>query len=359
VLVVGLAACSADTPSADRHSASSAATSTGAADGGAHGAFDGPASLVPSSGTHEASDGDGGVECGRQKFEVQRKPADLLLVLDRSASMQDDVHGDSKSPSKWELVVPALQQVVNATDSAVSWGLSLFPQGDKAGECKDASYPRDIAVPVAPNNAAAVSGAIAAATPQGDGTPTADAVDEALKYLQTLPDANPKYILLATDGEPSCAGTAKGASKARPAAVSAVEGAAAAGVDTFVIGIATSKGSASDTLTELAKAGGEAPMSGYYLASSQAELVTAMQRITGSVATCVFPLATKAPEPEHVGVLIGTRPVHRDTGKQNGWDYADPTLSGVQLFGDACDMAMSDGAQPVSVVFGCEADAPF
>jgi hypothetical protein len=276
--------------------------------------------------------------------------------------MQNDVGGDDAEgtdASKWELVVPALKQVIAATNDAVAWGLSLFPAGDEAGECSDESYPKDIAVPVKANNAPSVNAAIDKATPDGDGTPTADAVDEALKYLQTVKDDHPKYILLATDGEPSCAGKDKGGDNAREAAVSAVERAAAAGVHTFVVGIATTKDSASKTLTELAKAGLEPPSSGYYLASNRAELVTALQRITASVASCRFPLSAAPPDPAHVGVLIGTQKIVKDTQEKNGWNFVGSDQRELQLFGAACDLVLGAAAADVNVVFGCKNDELF
>ena len=87
------------------------------------------------------------------------------------------------------------------------------------------SVTSNIDVQVAPNNAAAVTAAITATTPDGNGTPTGDAINAAVAYLKKLTDTNPKYILLATDGEPSCAAipTSESTTDARPYAVTAVD----------------------------------------------------------------------------------------------------------------------------------------
>jgi hypothetical protein len=361
--VLGLACSGSWAGNADgRHRAAAVSGSSDAAAANA-GAGDFGNPKIPPGTSQDASgtDSDGGeLDCGRQTFNVARKPADILLVLDRSGSMKDDVNGASKAPSKWDLVVPALQQVISATDASVAWGLKLFPRGDDAGECSADSYPSDIAVEIKPSNASAVNQAMSSATPKGDGTPTSDAVDEAVKYLKTIRDNNPKYILLATDGEPSCAGTTKSSSKARTAAIAGVKAAADADFHTFVVGIATTKSSASDTLTELASAGLEPPSgSGYYLASTRDELVSAVQKIAGSVGTCVFPLDNKPPNPDHVGVTIGDQRVPHDSNNIAGWNYVDSDMRAIELFGAACDEVMSRGVDTVKVVFGCKADVLF
>jgi len=162
--------------------------------------------------------GAGGRTCGLQKFDVERKPAEVLLLLDRSKSMIEDTTSDGVT-LKWNAVLPALKQVIMDTDSSLSWGLKTFPEGTGT-ECVATGVTENVVVPVAPMNAAAVVGALNDATnpatqPQGNGTPTGDAVTAAFNYLKKLNTTNPKYILLATDGAPSCAGTTKDSSTAR------------------------------------------------------------------------------------------------------------------------------------------------
>jgi len=77
--------------------------------------------------------GAGGRTCGLQKFDVERKPAEVLLLLDRSKSMIEDTTSDGVT-LKWNAVLPALKQVIMDTDAAVSWGLKTFPEGT-GSEC--------------------------------------------------------------------------------------------------------------------------------------------------------------------------------------------------------------------------------
>lgn len=301
----------------------------------------------------------GSEECGRQDFNVEREPVDILLVLDRSASMKDDPSGDSGKPSKWEIVVPALQEVITATDSAVSWGLKVFPEGDGEGSCTAESFPSDILIPIAESNAATVNKAISSTTDEGDGTPTGDAITKATEYLQTLQKDHAKYLLLATDGDPSCP-----ESDAEEFAVQAVTDAAAAGFHTFVVGVA-SNANKIETLNSLAVAGKEPRMDPdplapkFYLAATQGELVAALEAITGVISTCLFPLSSPPPNPDHVGVFVGEKQIEKDTTGKDGWDYAGPDMTVIKLFGAACDQVTSSGADTVKVIFGCKDDPIF
>lgn len=307
--------------------------------------------------------------CGFDSFDLKRMPVDLFVVLDRSASMKDDSKGDDADPdagrpSKWSQVIPALAEVISTADPSISWGLKTFPE-DIAGstaECQDASVTTTIDVPVAPANAALTATAVQNVSPEGNGTPTAAAIDVARAYLQGLGTNDRKYILLATDGEPSCSGTAgaldKSSSGAKTDAVTAVTASASAGVHTFVIGVAT-KSSATSTLNQLAVAGLEpratssADDPAFYLASTQSELVAALQSIVSPIAsTCFFELAHPPPDPTNVAVKVGDAKAPQDLGHADGWDYTDDSHQDIQVYGSWCDRVTS-GANMVQVVYGC------
>jgi hypothetical protein len=296
--------------------------------------------------------------CGFQNFNLVRKPAEILLVLDRSASMLDEPDGSSGSVSKWNLVVPALTEVIAATDTSVAWGMKTFPEGDRAGECTATSVTSKIDVPVAPMNAAVVNAQIQNTSAEGDGTPTGDAMKQAVTYMQSLTSTNPKYFLLATDGEPSCAGTTKGGSAARPYAVSAVSAALAAGFHTFVVGVATTKDSASQALNDMAVAGGEArpdpnPLATkYYLANTKDELVTSLRTITGEVAkSCIFTLDPPPPAPNFIAVKVSSENAPRSS--TDGWEYTGTDYKSLEVFGSWCDRIKNQAADKVEIIYGC------
>jgi hypothetical protein len=318
---------------------------------------------VSNDGGPEAGDVLNGV-CANQSFNLQRKPAEILLVLDRSASMNGPPDGaPSGTGSKWSLVVPGIDQVVMATSSSVSWGLKVFPEGGGA-ECVAGSVTSMIPVPIAAMNATAVVNGVMATTPEGNGTPTGDAINAAVTYLKTLTDTNPKFILLATDGEPSCNGTTKDTTGARTQAVASITAAATAGFKTAVVGVATDKASDTQTLNDMAAAGGMAradtnPLATkFYLASTEDELVTSLETITGQVASCVFDLTSVPPDPTNIAVHVNNTKAPQDTTHMNGWDYTGTDDKQIQIYGTWCDQITAANANTVNFVFGCVGQPP-
>ncbi|HYQ43169.1 MAG TPA: vWA domain-containing protein [Polyangiaceae bacterium] len=297
-------------------------------------------------------------ECARQTFQLSRQPAEILLLLDRSGSMKEKPSGSSGSDSKWDLVVPAVNEVVTATNASISWGLKAFPEGE-GKECIADSVTSAVPVTIAPDHAAAVTAQVMALTPEGNGTPTGAAVDAAVNYLKSLTDPNPKFILLATDGEPSCGSTSGGSTNARTYAVQAVADAASAGIKTVVVGVATTKSSATQALNDMAIAG-QMPQDStdpsapkYYLASTKDELVRALTQITGQVSNCVFDLTSKPPDPSNIAVEVDGQRAPQDTTHSNGWDYIGSDYSQVEVFGTWCESIKAATANSVNFVLGC------
>src|SRR5690606_6845649 len=182
-LLAGLAtgaACSASGSDAgggasiERGQGASAGTSSASVTGTTGSASSTTGSQLPGEGLVDIPMGDPDAEdpnCGEQHFMQQASPAEVLLVLDRSASMQDPP-SDDVSTSKWDLTVPALNQVVESTNTLVHWGLKTFPESQDTDACSPETISNGIHIPIAENNAATVVQAINATTDEGDGTPT-------------------------------------------------------------------------------------------------------------------------------------------------------------------------------------------
>jgi len=295
--------------------------------------------------------GTGGATCGQTNVSVTPQPPDILIVQDRSLSMTDDssgracaggsMNGDGKcgAASKWTQVINALDPVVMQTQSTVSWGLMFL--GDEPVMCGAATTP---VVPITPGTSyARIQAALAGVQFTGaTGTPTAAVVNNAVQYMQGLTDPNPKFLLLATDGEPNCAGGNLNTND-DVGAENAVAAAKAAGIPTFVVGIATATdAAATKALNTMAVNGGEAQVGAatqYYAVTDTADLLTVLAKIISAATPCTIPLSgitgsldkVAVSAKEAAGQTVEIR--HDDT---NGWSYTDATKTAIILNGDAC-----------------------
>jgi hypothetical protein len=353
--------------------------SSGDGNGGTGGTSAATGGTIPTSGTGNmiptsGSGGSAGNECGIQTFNLERKPAEVLLVLDRSYSMEeppDDYirpDGTPEMAKKWDLIIPALLRVVEETNAMVSWGLKVFPEGEFAGACVAGTVTPTIDVEIAENNAQTVIDRINMTNNHGDGTPTGDAIARAVDYLESRESVNDydRYILLATDGEPSCINVTETSGPAdddqetaRPYAIDAITAAARAMFNTFVVGVGTNKESARDTLNAMALAGGQTancanPLDNcFYLGNSEDQLVDALLSIATNISTCTFMLTATPPDPNNVRVTLDTERVMRDPTRMNGWEYQDAAQTIIEVHGEACGAIKASSAANVEIIFGC------
>lgn len=341
--LTALAGCENPTPISDNPGAAGA--------GGATGII--PLS-VGTAGSTGAGSGGGtptvDSNCGVQTQNLDRLPGDVLLVLDTSSSMIDEKIRTTGN-SRWADITAALDEVLPATDKEVSWGLMQFP--GPGGRCAAGS----VDVAVASSSAQSITQHYRANPPPSEVnyTPTRKSVIAAGDWLAASPSPNPKYIVLATDGEPNCRGDSDGTAK-DPEATDAIAAVAAKGIPVFVVGIATA-GVAIRTLDAMAVAGGRARAAEspkYFPAEDGADFVKAMRTISGQVASCVFAMKSAPPVPDNVLVEFsdGSHAV-RDTSKSNGWDYTNAAKTSIELYGPACDKVMSKSTKDVKILFGC------
>jgi hypothetical protein len=281
-----------------------------------------------------------------------------LIVQDKSASMTQDSNGNPcpngcVGGSKWTQVSSAMNTVVGMTDTTINWGLTFFPDNATCGVSSS------VVVPVAAGRSAAINAAFMSYAPAG-ATPTRVAIQNAVTYMQSLAGSNPKFLLLATDGLPSCmTGNPQTGADDSPAAIQAVADALTAGYPTFVVGIGDTMGAA--TLNSLAMAGGRPQMgaaTSYYQASNTADLVTALDAIAGaagSSASCVFDLGTPTDSRATnaaIDVFGDATQIPQDPTHANGWDYSVGT-SQITFYGAPCQSIKAGTIKTVSITYIC------
>lgn len=363
-----LIACSSDSSSSggDERGGSSAATGSQPGSGGkgsssglpgstgSGGAGSGNGTASGSSGTAPpASDDD---NCGATTNELVKKPADLLLVLDRSSSMtraMDSSNNCSATSTtckqRWATMISSLTTVLDTSSADVYWGLKFFtsPAGANGSACYVSS---GVEVAVAPNNAATIQAQINEAGTSSY-TPTRVAIETAVTYLDTVTDSNPKYILLATDGEPNCApGVSDTRAADLEATIEAAQAAADAGYKVFVIGVGPEVGN----LTAMAVAGGTTD---FYPATTPEQLSEALESIVGTVAAgCTYPVgATEVVNPNAIGVYLDKALVPQSA--TDGWSI-DATNTTITLNGSYCASVTSGEKSVVQIFLPCKATDP-
>jgi hypothetical protein len=282
---------------------------------------------------------------------------------------QDTANFSCTSPgcganSKWALMTAAINQVVSQTETEVNWGLKLF--ADAGGAC---GVSLNVAVPVAPMNASAIATALAGRTDafgnvtNGSSTPTRAAENAAVTYLSTLTDPNPKFILLATDGQPNCPASGSMANDDSAAAIAAVAAAKTAGFPTFVVGISAG-GAAEQVMNQMAVEGGYPQTNQatqYYPVSSTAEFATVLRSLVATANTCMLNLppaptndgTTSRADIEVKGTTSGGGVTAIPQNAIDGWTYADAGKTTIALHGTACDQWKARTITTVTIVFHC------
>lgn len=281
--------------------------------------------------------------CGMKTYRSGRQPIDVMLVVDRAVSDR----------AKWNQFVLDFTDLIGSLDREIAWGLKLFPENGPA--CGAGTVSPRIDVAIAEQDSSRVIGALAGATPDGSGTPTAAAIETALDTLASVGDPNPKLLLLVTDGEPTCALTSD-TTRALRDAEAMLRIAYGQGYPTLVVGVGISAASDVDALNTLARAGGfPRPVANeaYYPSSNVNELRAVLTPIHDT--SCIFALTPPPPAGVAVAVSIGGDRIPHDPSHTYGWDYVTGDHTALSFYGEACDTIAQSWEFEVNVYYGCPA----
>lgn len=291
--------------------------------------------------------------CGDALVTSDRIEPNILVVLDQSISMGDEIGGDSKM----EIAKGALDTMSNSLADQLRLGMVLFA-GDDGGYC---AAP-DLALEIGERDAATFQDSYDGAS-ASTATPTRLALEtiEAQSWASDPDDPSDatrsKNVLLVTDGIPNCAvghendfdhlddeGTYQAAADL-----------AATGVDIYVVGFDV--GGNEDVLNTIAMNGNTDnpgdPDNRYYNAEDGDELEDALLAIGQQVTGCSLELGGAPAEPTKVYAVLGGTPLRRDD--PDGFVY-DAGSNTIELQGAACDAAKALPAPSIEIIFGCPAD---
>jgi hypothetical protein len=328
------------------------------------------AAIVLEDALEDSAPASGDVNCGSIQSKLVKKPADLLLVLDRSSSMgramdsaDNCAAGSTTCSQRWATIISSLGTVLTASSDDLNWGLKFSGTagtggtggrggrgGNPAPSSGNCNVSAGVEVPVGPGNTDKIQTEISSAGNAGY-TPTRLAIDAAVAYLKTVSDGNNKFILLATDGEPNCgSGTSDSTSSDLAGTVTALQNAVAAGYKAYVIGV----GPETTNLTSLAQAGGTED---FYSALTPEELSAALSTIVSTVtAGCTYDLPSEPVAPNAVGVYVDKSLIPQSDS--DGWSYAPGSTTTININGTYCVALMSGESTVVEIFLPCEESAP-
>lgn len=306
---------------------------------------------------------DASTTCVKTTPMTMNLPPDVLIVLDRSGSMNQGTDGmncaadmsNCVGGNKWAQMTTAVNGFLPTAETSVNWGLMFFGSVSGGGS-NSCNVGTNADVAPAPMNAAPITAAIGRTMP-ATATPTTAAITNASAYLRKLTDTNPKFILLATDGIPTCGkamcapGVVTSGSQMQCDDANAIASVAQAfkdGIPTFVIGIATAGMDA--TLNSMAMEGGYPRMGAdkaYYPVASAAELTDALNAIKNEVGTCFFGISAIDPK------MMKISGVNADGTPLNAGDFTIVGTTGVKLEGQACQDYTDGKIKKVEVQVDC------
>lgn len=315
-------------------------------------------------------------ECATAAAGATLKPANLVVMYDRSGSMATDTKGKNVRAQKWEPVGAAMKDFFGDSGSkGLSASLTFFPNPTSNTiqvTCTPDSYDSPkVALQALPSAAFAT---VLDATSPGGGTPTTDAMKGAIRHAKDVvaqKAGENVVIVLVTDGLPGvyinggqevC--TPNTVTTAATEASGALSGTPA--IPTYVIGVADPENPTGLTnLTEIAKAGGTTKATIVDTSDptkTKADFGAALAQIRRAALSCDFAVPPP-PNGEKIDFDAVNVTLTKDAGADllsyskdcangRGWHYDDPAQpTRIILCEGACDDAKS--ATKIDIVFGC------
>jgi hypothetical protein len=257
--------------------------------------------------------------CLETDVDLTRPTGTVVLVVERSSAMNTLNDATCATCGTYFTAVErTVQMLTTATSNRFRWGLKLFPSPTDASGC--AVTPTLDVAPAADAHTA-VAAALAAAAPSG-GAPLTAAIDDVSGYLNGLPDMDPKLIVLATAGAPTCAGNDPSQDDLS-AAVAAVD---AAPQFTFVLGL----GSEHAHFDRLAGVGATDTA---YSSDQASSLLRDLESLADELGTCVYPVPGGPLGDRSLAVVLDGAAL--TAGATDGFSVSTDGVS-VRLRGAAC-----------------------
>jgi len=313
---------------------------------------------------------DGSKTCGEQRSPIGYSPKtpDVVIAFDSSGSMITNRFPQGGTETRLAVEQRVLRDVVQRYQDRIRFGYEEFPINGAAEQCRPGGDTNCCAsrVAVSPDlmnftkvdTAMKPCGGAPSCSTSRIGTPTPDSLRVCREFYGTLNDGiAERFVLLSTDGEPTCVPAGTPGADACSAAEEQVKALAAAGIKTVVLGV-SEEVAASNCLNRLALAGGVPRPGGpphFYPGSDPAQLATYLDQIVTGIAkpSCLLDLTSAPPDPLKVAVYFDNKEVPWDPTHMNGWDYDAGSKTRVIIYGSYCTNLQGFLVKEIAVVYGC------
>jgi hypothetical protein len=292
--------------------------------------------------------------CSFGRITMRKATPEVLLLFDRSSAMSKVVMPTMQT--RWNEMTAGIDDNLRKMNAGVQWGLKFVPTTNTMCDVADG-----VEVAVGAMNYDSIITRIRGTTPIAgpEGSPLHAGVRKATVALTSrLPaTTNPKFLVLATDGTSSCPVGDPGDRES----VRAVEGAAAQGIRTFVLGTTTAGTAQDRNLNNLAAAGreGAATEPRYHRVQARTEVLTALDKITSRLTSCVWTTNVPPAAPDFTKLEIDGKTIPRDQSQREGWNWAGGgNQHVVHVYGAACEALKAGPPQRFEMIYGCPGIAP-
>jgi len=345
VLLWSLPGCEGDNP---MNSAGDNGNGNGNGQSGADGDTDTDGDNDADADGDNDADGDGDASdiCDQQDFNIEFKPARIMILLDNSSSMTETLSGGQTKQAQAKQAVITL--VSDPANQDKWFGLDIFPD---QGNCGTSLAPP---VTIALNNNQKIVDYVTNTYSPNGSTPLWGALNyynnQAHATASGLYDPTVNgYIIVVTDGTDTCfngLNVTLQITNVVKALVSQYN------IKSFAIGFGS--GVTASELNAIAKNGGT-PITSYLQANNQQQLLDAFAKVAKEAVSCRFQIAAsdKDIDPNKVNFYFDGTVVPQDPNNKEGWNWVDSQKTTVEFYGKYCEELQAGTVKKVSATFGC------
>jgi hypothetical protein len=302
---------------------------------------------VADAGATDGRPGTVSYNCSDEITDVRQQNPFVVISLSRSASMQQKL--GTSTTTRLAAVQAALRKTIEYYQPGIRFGYQEFPvSASECGGtacCAGAPYlPADDILRVM-NKLWSCQGQLICPTPAAE-APAQTALRRCVSFYndpaaQGMTAARPRYVLLITDSDPSCAMAVPAGGDLCEDALTQTSKLMNEDVKTIVFGV-SDKVKASACLDRLAAAGGLPRMATprHYVAADATQILKQLDGIFSELSkdACRFVLSVPLADPDRLHVHFNHFPLRRDTTNlDGGWEYEQGSTVVFRIYGRACD----------------------